>query len=381
MPDSLTEKITSLNPTDNYIDHAFFGILDEGVIITNKKREVLQVNRAATRLLGLDSNELIGQKWPDYLQITYRDGGPVPKEQIPVHLTLAKGLREETESFNLIRKDGSSFPAKITTAPINADNKVEGVAIVFWDLTKEIEFEKAKIEFVSLASHQLKGPLTGIKWYLEILLKQESQNMTKKQIEYLVDIDKMNKSLIQMINSLLNISRVESGRIMINPENTDLKTLFDEVINEQQKELESKDLKLDLEFAKDLPTIMVDPRMIKHVFMNLLTNAMKYSNIGGKIEISMNIQGSVIAVAVKDHGIGIPKDQRHKIFQKFFRAHNAVQKETDGTGLGLYLAKAIVESSRGRIWFESEEGNGTTFWVTLPLEGVPARQGEVNLSD
>jgi signal transduction histidine kinase len=254
------------------------------------------------------------------------------------------------------------------------------VAIVFSDMTPLLEFEKAKTDFISVASHQLQGPLSGVRWYVEILLEQEAKGLTNKQLEYLDNIDYMNKQMIEMVNSLLNISRIDSGRIIIDPEITDMKILVEEVIKNISKKIELKELNFSTNIPEDLPKISVDPRMLKHVYNNLLSNAIKYTPRGGNLEINLYKQDDMLFSEIIDSGIGIPKEQRHKIFKKFFRASNAVSKETDGTGLGLYLAKAVVDSSRGRIWFESEEGKGSTFIFTIPLSGVPKKEGLVTLT-
>lgn len=284
--------------------------------------------------------------------------------------------------INNRRKNGEAYVAMATISPIlDKDNgEVKFFVGIERDVTKEKQVDKAKTEFVSLASHQLRTPLSAIGWYAEMLLDGDAGKINKEQKLYLEEIYRGNQRMVELVNALLNTSRLELGTFIIEPQETDLKFLAEDVIKEQQPSISAKKLLFKSSFAKNLPKIKVDPKLTRIVFQNLLSNAVKYTPEGGRVELSLNLEKTAISLSVKDTGYGIPKAQQDKIFEKLFRADNVKALDTEGTGLGLYLVKSIIEKSGGRISFESEEGRGTIFEVKIPLSGMKAKAGTKQLS-
>jgi signal transduction histidine kinase len=230
---------------------------------------------------------------------------------------------------------------------------------------------RMKTEFVSIASHQLRTPLSIIKWYVEFLSKKEKQKgLNAEQIKYIHTIGESNQRMIRLVNDLLDISRIETGKIQIHPEPTNLVELCQNIIQENKPLADRKKIKISFKYEQSIPLLNVDPKRISLVINNLLGNAIKYTKAEDKgyISVELSEQGNKFMFTISDNGVGIPeKDQRH-IFKKFFRANNTMKLKTSGTGLGLFIAKAIVESHRGKLWFVSKEGEGTTFYFNLPIK-------------
>jgi two-component system sensor histidine kinase VicK len=236
------------------------------------------------------------------------------------------------------------------------------------DITKEKEIDKAKTEFVSLASHQLRTPLSTISWYTEMLLAGDVGKISPPQKKYLEEIYQGNQRMIELVNLLLNVSRIELGTFKAEPKPIYVITLFESILDEQKVKIANKKLIITKNFNKSIPVFLIDPNLFVIVFQNLLNNAIEYTPDGGRIETSISFNDSkTILIKVSDTGYGIPKYQQDKIFTKLFRADNVKKKDTKGTGLGLYIAKSIINNMGGEIWFESEENKGTTFYVTLPF--------------
>ncbi len=254
---------------------------------------------------------------------------------------------------------------------------VDRLLLLVEDTTKEKAVDKAKTEFVSLASHQLRTPLSAVNWYTEMLLAGDAGKLNEKQKEYLDEVHIGSQRMAAIVNALLDVSRLELGIFMVEPESTDIVVLAKSAIDEQKNQIDEKKLKLLPHFATDIPKINADPKLLHMVFQNLLSNAVKYTPEGGSIEFSISLdkENGQVHIQVADTGYGIPKNQQDKIFTKLFRADNVRKIDTEGTGLGLYIVKSIIEHTEGTIRFESEENKGTTFYLTLPIEGMKKKEG------
>ena len=362
--------------------NAILSSMAEGLIAIDNDRKIILMNQAAGILLRTAPQEAAGQD-VKLILVVYRDNQPLAYQDLPIEKAM---LERDIISIGLLdnlsvkAKNGRLFPMAMTIAPLLAKGEVSGAIILFRDITKDREIDQAKTEFVSLASHQLKTPLSAINWYSEMVLEEEVGPLNAKQKEYLKNLYDANRRMVELVNSLLNVSRIDLGAFAVEPSLTNFSAVADEVLIELKPQIELKKLRLDKEYDKQVPPINADPKLLRIIFQNLLSNAVKYTAPNGVIGLALKKEGENVLIRVTDTGYGIPAADQGKIFTKLFRADNIRDKEAEGTGLGLYIVKAVVEAGGGRIWFDSLEGRGTSFFITLPLAGMKKKAGVKGLT-
>ena len=244
------------------------------------------------------------------------------------------------------------------------------------DITKRKDLEKMKSEFITIASHQLRTPLTSIKWVIELFSKKEK--LTKQGQEYLNDIHEAASNLTELVNILLNVSRIEEGNVGIYPKRLELVGFLENYLNNIEHLYKNKKITVSYTHPKEIISI-TDSRAFRNIIQSLISNSIEYTPEGGKIDITLDKKNDLVLLKIEDNGIGIPKDEQENIAKKFTRGSNAKLIKTDGTGMGLYIAYKAVELLGGKIWFESSGSNkGTTFYVQLPVESS-SKEGTKNL--
>ncbi len=229
---------------------------------------------------------------------------------------------------------------------------------------------KIKSEFVTIASHQLKTPLSQMNWELELLLSKHKEGLNTKQLEIIQTINKSHEAMARLVNDLLDVARIEQRRFVLNKEKMNLPEIVESVIEDNRIIAKASNVEINFVKSEKIPEIIADKKRIAVVIDNLISNAIKYMESKGFVEIRVESDEKNITVSVKDNGVGIPEGQQDKVFQKFFRSNNVVRYQTEGTGLGLYISKNIIEQSGGRMWFESIEGSGSNFYFTLPIKDI-----------
>lgn len=365
-------------------DEALLESIGEGLIATDPNFKVLVINPAAEIMLGW-SNEKTISELANLPVIENAEGEPVEDKEQPFFIALSSGKKfaADITSKNIYyyrRKDGSRFPVAITATPVILSGKPIGVIVVFRDITKEIELEKAKDEFISLASHQLKTPPAAINWNLELLIDGTLGPLNPEQKKVLEEVHTISKKMIEVVEAMLNVSRIELGTFIVNPEPVNFKEVIAGILREAEPQITRKRLKIGASYDPSVPMIPADPGLAKVICENIISNAIKYTPEGGSVETSLTFdsQAQSILIKVKDTGYGIPKDQQNMLFSKMFRANN-VKDKIDGTGFGLYFVKSVIEFANGKIWFDSEEGKGTTFYIQLPIAGMKKKEGTSKL--
>ena len=330
--------------------------ITDGVILLNKKKQIEIINSPATELFNIGKKEAIGKCFVDLLDI----------ENIP---EIKKILIDKDRIRNIYREEVATLDGlhlEITSVLLKDEIEEKGFLIIIHDVTKEKLIEKMKTEFVSVAAHQLRTPLSAIKWTIRMILDGDAGEINEEQRELLEQTYISNERMIRLINDLLDVSRIEEGRLLYDQKDARIEDVIDSVIEASQEMLRNKNMVLEVN-KKETPKVRIDKEKIGVVIQNLLENAIKYTEQGGKIKITLDNDEKNVIFKIEDSGVGIPKSQQDRIFTKFFRAENVTRMETNGTGLGLYTTKNIVQAHKGQIWFESEENKGTTFYFTIPI--------------
>lgn len=346
--------------------------IGDGLLATDEKGIITFINKAAEKLLDKKSKDVVGTNFSRVIPLESEKGMSVPLEKHPVSIVLVNGATTAslpTAYYKPANRD--RFPMSIMATTVVLDDKTIGAIKVFRDITSEREVDKAKTEFVSLASHQLRTPLSTVNWYAEMLLAGDAGEMNVKQNKYLNEVYHSNQRMVELVNALLDVASLELGTFVIEPERVDVCALTENVIGEQKPQIEARKLRFSFSCEKGISFMQADPKLLRMVVQNILSNAVKYTPDRGKIKFSITLTDKKnILLKISDTGYGIPKNQQDKIFTKLFRADNVRNKDTDGTGLGLYIVKSIVENSGGKVWFTSPGGtnhDGATFYVSLPL--------------
>jgi len=329
----------------------------DGLIIFDTEEKVSLINPQVEDFFGVKANDIVGKSIAEL-------------NDIPVFKPMVELLGEEIK--NVFRKEFQSkenLTLEVSTIPILRGEESLGVLVILHDITREKMIEQMKTEFVSLAAHQLRTPLSAIKWTLRMLLDGDLGGITDEQRNFIEKTYKSNERMIDLINDLLDVTRIEEGRYLYKPVRTQMETIVKFVVDSYQDEASKRQLKIEFKAPKKkLPSVLIDVEKIRLSVQNLIDNAIRYSKPGGKVTVSVGYAKKELEVIVKDSGVGIPADQQKRIFTKFFRAANVMRMDTEGSGLGLFIAKNIIEAHGGRIWFESEEGKGTTFSFALPVK-------------
>jgi len=334
----------------------------DGVLVFDKENKLFLINPQAELIFEKNSKEVIGKTT---LELT----------KIPNFKSVLNFLKEKEEK--IFKKEipmKKNLILEVTITPLIKNNEKIGTLIILHDVTREKEIERIKSEFVTLSAHQLRTPLSAIKWSLKMLLDGDLGELKKDQRDFIEKTYKSNERMISLINDLLNITRIEEGRHIYQFLFCDFLEIVQSVIDYFKEEIEKK--KIQFEFRKPtqkLPKILADEEKLKLAIENLLNNAMRYTFPGGKIVISINLLEKEVEFKIEDTGIGIPKDEQPRVFTKFFRGVNAIRLETEGSGLGLFVTKNIIEAHGGKIAFKSEEGKGSIFYFVLPIKSTLSR--------
>ncbi len=418
-------KLLSLYERDYANLKGWVESMTSGVLMFDSKKQVLLVNSMLRQIMGLRDEELSLENVVALME--QKETGL--KEEGFLYAEVREGVWNRMgfgEAIDLMMEKGYTIkylkvPLKekffeVHINPVRDEKgQVSGGAMVLHDITMMVEIDKMKTDFVSVASHQLRTPLTAMRLYAEMLLNEDVGGLNSGQKDYVEKLQESTLRLIKLVNEFLNVSRLESGRLKIEPELTQFEDLIEKVIADLKPLIEERGCKVVFDKPKEpLLQIALDQGLMHEVVNNLLTNAVYYSPTqSGLVEVGLERKAGIspekmgkkeegeeneyifgtsdyLLLSVRDNGIGIPKEVQSRIFGKFYRADNAMRERSDGSGLGLYLVKLIVEASGCKTWFKSpaftkiedgkETGWGTMFYVGIPIQGMLPKEGEKTLA-
>jgi len=359
-------------------DEALLQSIGEGVVAVDSDGKIILMNRAAERMLGCNAKEckaeqMIGKPIFEAWRVVDEKGNLVPEEKRPITIAI-KGKTTTTTttttttgaSYFYTRKDGTAFPVAITVTPVVAENKIIGAIDVFHDMTKEKEQEKLKGDFLALASHQLRTPLSGTKWLIETMQKGITGKIEPKEKEYLEQVYQLNERMIQLVTEMLSALRLESGIEAIKKEKISVADFYQDLIASVASPAKSRWVVFRNSLKNKEIEIESDIQILKTIFDCFVSNAINYSSPGQEVLLDAKEGKDTIILSVKDNGIGIPEKEKSKIFERFYRASNAKAFKPTGSGLGLNIANMLAEKIGAEISFESKQNKGTTFYLHLP---------------
>lgn len=320
------------------------------------------INRAGENITGYTLEEIQGQVLHELIHHTRPDGTPYPISECPLDRALPLNVEVRDHEDVFVRKDGTFFPVVCAASPISKNGVLVGTVIEVQDITERKRLERRGDEFLSLASHELKTPITSIMGFAELLLRRAQKRQTPEpELKVLESINRQADRLTRLITDMLDVSRIATDKLTIQFEDVDLSAFLHEVVEQLQMVNGSHTFTLNDSY----PCIVyANHDRLQQVMLNLLSNAIHHSPEHSTIRITLQQVRHEAIVSVQDEGVGIPKEKQAKLFQRFYQAQ---EQPARGMGLGLYISREIIERHGGMIWVVSEEGKGSTFSFSLPL--------------
>lgn len=344
------------------------GIVD-GVIAVNLDGEVILMNTAAERITGASKDESIGKPVHEVM-VVYEDHKQLFTDYYyPIRsiITADEPSMNSWHALQLVQPNGTDRFVNIVVNPITSILGEGGCIIMFHDVTKEKELEEMKLDFVSIAAHELRTPLTSILGYLSVFIEENQGTLNEDQNLLLNRVQLSARQLGGLVENLLNVSKIERSVLTLSLQETDWYSIVEQTVSDLGFSAEEKRITLTFEEPdQDIPSVTVDIVRIKEVLSNLISNAINYTPPKGKVMVSVEVTPTDVITHIKDTGVGIPEEAIPRLFSKFYRVSSTPEQESKGTGLGLYISKAIVELHHGNIWVESQLDVGSTFSFSLP---------------
>lgn len=350
--------------------------ITNGVIALDKQGTVELINPAAQRLIGWESRDALKLNYKSVLKLVDKESNELTPANDPVERALSTNEEVRSEEYTLITNSGKKLLISLVASPVGQMGS--GIIIVFRDITKEKTEEREQAEFISTASHEMRTPVASIEGYLGLALNPATAQIDDKARSYIMKAHEVAQHLGRLFQDLLDVSKAEDGRLSNNPKVVEVVSFVGDVIDGLRPQADAKGLVLIYKPVPDgavaekssrhLNPVFyanVDNDHLREVVANLVENAIKYTK-QGTVSIDVTGDDKEVEISVADTGIGVPAEDLPHLFQKFYRVDNSDTREIGGTGLGLYLSRRLVETMEGRIWAESQQGQGSTFFIAIP---------------
>lgn len=348
--------------------------IQDAIIALDLQGNIVMFNLAAEKLTGATAKEVIGRPIDQIIKV-YEQKIEVPRVIFsPSNKTNFEGVVYTGQGIKIVSFKNRQVYVNFISSQIKGGSQADlSCILTLHDLTEEKNFETMKLDFVSMAAHELRTPLTSIKGYLSVFINENKEKFDTDQSMFLTRISISAEQLLNLVENLLNVSKIERGIFNVNLESTDWIIIVQQIFDQSTERAKEKDLEFTfIKPESTFPEVMVDKLRIVEVLSNLLSNAIAFTTPGGKIKVSVELSPDKQSVItnVQDTGEGIPKEAIPHLFTKFFHVSGRLEQGSKGTGLGLYISKEIIQMHHGKIWVESELGKGSTFSFSLPVKAT-----------
>ena len=346
---------------------AVFRFTDEGIVIFDRDERIVGFNPASTQITHFSAPEAVGEPFTKVVKSVTMDGTDLSAVS-PIHRVLAEGITITGQEQLLETKSGARTWTSISYSPIfdDAGRVTSGIAIIR-NVQKDHEVEEIKSDFISIVSHELRTPLTAIKGFLSMVLKRDFGDLAPKQYHYLSLVYQSNQRMIDLVEDILNVSNIESGKLSLSVKPVAMETIVSEVVSELAAKAAGRQIMIKVNRRHKLPLVLADETRLHQILLNLVDNAIKYSAAETEVSIDFKVQDDELVTSIGDRGVGISPGQADRLFTKFGRIYNTMSVQAGGSGLGLYIVKNLVELHGGRIFVTNRTGGGTKFSFSLPV--------------
>ncbi len=347
-----------------------FDSIAEAVLVFNENGSFEYANQSALKILRKDIDSVQGKSYTEVLPL-FSDTGDsiyIGADKDPINKALQSGQQQQLKNLQLYFKDETVY-LNVSVSPYEDPNThKKRVVVLMQDITEEQALEKMKLDFVAMAAHELRTPMTSIRGYLELLINETEYYLQPVHRKFLEHALLASDRLVNLMSNLLSVSQIERHKVKLNLMPVDINDIIEKTMTSFRPDAKEKNLKFAyIRPPGDVPRVKGDPKYIRQIIDNLVSNAISYT-AKGSVTVSLHYQpgGHQVTISVKDTGQGIPVEALPHMFEKFYRVSSLLEQGSKGTGLGLYIAKKLIEMQGGRIWVESVEGKGTVFSFALP---------------